>query len=191
MANDRNDSFRLPGPGERIRRLAENPIPTGGLPGPSTPGLSPIAQMAHVSAQGGQSGHGGHAAHGGHDAHAGHGAHGGHAGAHGDHGAGHHDGHHPTATTYVIVGVILTIITAVEVSAFYIPAWEGSAIYVPSMLFLSTVKFVTVVMFYMHLKYDHKLFRALFSGPFVIAFTTLFALMFLFGKLAIRLGILS
>ena len=46
-------------------------------------------------------------------------------------------------------------------------------------------------MFYMHLKYDHKLFRALFTGPFVIAFLTICALMFLFGKLAIRLGILT
>ena len=108
------------------------------------------------------------------------------------HGGGdHHNAHHPTALTYVIVGAILTLITAVEVSAYYIPAWSGSAIYVPSMLLLSAVKFVTVVMFYMHLKYDHKLFRALFTGPFLIAFATLFGLMFLFGKLAIRLGILS
>jgi cytochrome c oxidase subunit 4 len=43
----------------------------------------------------------------------------------------------------------------------------------------------------MHLKYDHRLFRALFTGPFIIAATTLLGLMFLFGKLAIRLGILT
>ena len=101
-----------------------------------------------------------------------------------------HD-HHPGWKTYVVVGIILTIITAVEVSAYYIPAWENSKIYVPSMLIMSAVKFVIVVMFYMHLKYDHRLFRALFTGPFIIAATTLIGLMFLFGKLAIRLGILS
>ena len=117
---------------------------------------------------------------------------GGHGGAHAGNAAhGHADGHHPTAKTYVIVGIILTLITAVEVSAYYIPAWEGSAVYVPSMLLLSAVKFVTVVMFYMHLKYDARLFRFLFTGPFLIAFGTLFALMFVFGKLAIRLGVLS
>ena len=38
-------------------------------------------------------------------------------------------------------------------------------------------------MFYMHLKYDHKLFRALFIGPLIIAVITLIALMFLFGQL--------
>jgi cytochrome c oxidase subunit 4 len=158
MANDPNDSYRLPGPGERIRRLGENPVPTGGVPM-----AFPGQRLAFA---------------GGYDDEV-------------DGGEEHHDGHHPTALTYVIVGAILTLITAVEVSAYYIPAWSGSAIYVPSMLLLSAVKFVTVVMFYMHLKYDHKLFRALFTGPFLIAFATLFGLMFLFGKLAIRLGILS
>ena len=98
---------------------------------------------------------------------------------------------HPTWKTYVIVGAILTAITAIEVAAYYTPAWEQSRIYVPSMLLLSTLKFVIVVMFYMHLKYDHKLFRALFTGPLIIAALTLVALMFLFGQLAIRLGLLT
>jgi cytochrome c oxidase subunit 4 len=46
-------------------------------------------------------------------------------------------------------------------------------------------------MFYMHLKYDHRLFRALFTGPFLVAATTMIGLLFLFGKLAVRLGILQ
>ena len=95
---------------------------------------------------------------------------------------------HPTWSTYWKVAVILTLITAIEVSAFYIPAWEESRVYVPSMLIMSTAKFVIVVMFYMHLKYDHRLFRALFSGPLIIAVVTILALMFLFGQVAIRLG---
>jgi cytochrome c oxidase subunit 4 len=104
-----------------------------------------------------------------------------------------HDEHanHPTAGKYAAIGLILTIITAVEVSAYYYKPWEQSAIYVPSILLLSAVKFVIVVMFYMHLKYDHKLFRALFTGPFLVAGLTLIGLMFLFGKAAIRLGLLT
>ena len=93
---------------------------------------------------------------------------------------------HPTWKTYLIVGFILVVITAVEVAAFYTPAWEQSRIYVPSMLLLSSAKFIIVVMFYMHLKYDHKLFRALFSGPLIIAVLTIVSLLFLFGQLAIR-----
>jgi cytochrome c oxidase subunit 4 len=59
------------------------------------------------------------------------------------------------------------------------------------MLIMSAIKFVVVVMFYMHLKYDHKLFRALFTGPLMIAMITLVGLMFLFSKLSIKLGLLS
>jgi cytochrome c oxidase subunit 4 len=119
----------------------------------------------------------------------------------GDHGHAHegqdghggHDAHagFPTAGKYALIGLILTLITIVEVSAYYYKPWEESAIYVPSILFLSAVKFVIVVMFYMHLKYDHRLFRALFTGPFIVAGLTLIGLMFLFGKLAIRLGLLT
>ena len=47
---------------------------------------------------------------------------------------------------------------------------------------MSAVKFAIVVLFYMHLKYDHKLFKALFTGPLMIAMATLISLMFLFGK---------
>lgn len=106
---------------------------------------------------------------------------------------GHDDAHahHPTAKTYIIVGLFLTVITVVEVAAYYVPAFVKSKAFVPSLLIMSAVKFATVVMFYMHLKYDHKVFRALFTGPFLIAITTIIALMFLFGKLAIRVGVLT
>jgi cytochrome c oxidase subunit 4 len=106
--------------------------------------------------------------------------------------AGHADGHdHPGWSTYWKIALILFVITAVEVSAFYIPAWETSWIYVPSMLFLSTIKFTLVVLYYMHLKYDHRLFRSLFTGPLIVAALTLIGLLFLFSKLSIRLGLLS
>lgn len=104
------------------------------------------------------------------------------------HADAHAQPHHPTWQTYCWVGLLLTIITAVEVSAYYIPAWETSRIYVPSMLILSAIKFAVVVLVYMHLKYDHKIFRALFTGPFVIAIVTIIALLFLFGQLAISVG---
>ena len=97
--------------------------------------------------------------------------------------------HHPGWSTYWKVALFLTIITVVEVWAYYIPALVESAIFVPALLIMSAVKFVTVVAFYMHLKYDHKLFRALFSGPLVIASLTLIGLLFLFSKLSVRLGL--
>jgi cytochrome c oxidase subunit 4 len=53
------------------------------------------------------------------------------------------------------------------------------------------VKFAVVVMYYMHLKYDHKIFRALFTGPLMVAALTLVGLLFLFSKLAIKIGLLA
>lgn len=100
----------------------------------------------------------------------------------------HHEVHaHPTWKTYRWIALILAVITVGEVWAYYLPAFVASRGFVPTLLILSGVKFAIVVMFYMHLKYDHKLFRALFTGPLMIAAITLIALMFLFGHLVIRL----
>ena len=90
---------------------------------------------------------------------------------------------HPGWPTYWKVALILTLITIGEVWMYYIPAVVASRAFVPTLLILSALKFGIVVMFYMHLKYDHKLFRALFTGPLFIAGCTLIALMFLFGHL--------
>ena len=95
---------------------------------------------------------------------------------------------HPNWGTYKWVALILTVITIVEVWVYYIPAFVASRLFVPALLIMSAVKFAIVVLFYMHLKYDHKLFRALFTGPLIIAMTTIVALMFLFAKLVIRTG---
>ena len=107
------------------------------------------------------------------------------------HDAAAHDdahAHHPTAKTYLWTALFLTIVTIIEVSAYYIKPWADSAIFVPSMLILSAVKFGVVCAVYMHLKYDNKLFRHLFVGPLAIAIVTLVGLLFLFGKVAIHLS---
>jgi cytochrome c oxidase subunit IV len=99
---------------------------------------------------------------------------------------GTHAHAHPTWSTYKWVALILVVITVIEVWVYYIPQFVASRLFVPSLLIMSAAKFVIVVMFYMHLKYDHKLFRALFTGPLIIAVLTIISLLFLFGQLAIR-----
>ena len=89
---------------------------------------------------------------------------------------------HPTWKQYRWVALILTVITALEVWAYYVPALVASPFFVPLLLIMSAAKFVIVVMFYMHLKYDHRLFKALFTGPLIIAVSTLIALLFLLAK---------
>src|SRR5438105_6609308 len=90
-----------------------------------------------------------------------------------------HDVHsHPGAGTYVLIGVILTVITAVEVAVFYIPALHAAI--APILLTLSAVKFALVVMFYMHLKFDSRLFSSVFFAPMMLAVLVIVGLILLF-----------
>ena len=104
-------------------------------------------------------------------------------------GTGHDAAHagHPTAKTYIIIGVVLTIITAVEVAIFYIPALAG--VLVPTLLLLSGLKFALVVMFYMHLKFDSKIFSSVFFAPMLLAVSVIIGLIIIFKVLpAMGLG---
>jgi cytochrome c oxidase subunit 4 len=95
---------------------------------------------------------------------------------------------HPGWSIYWKVAVVLTLLTIGEVWVYYIPAFVASRLFLPTLLTMSALKFIIVVMFYMHLRYDHKLFRTLFTGPLIVAAATLMALLFLFGHLKLGLG---
>ncbi len=85
---------------------------------------------------------------------------------------------HATTMTYLVVAAILTVITVVEVGVFYMPAMKP--VLAPVLLVLSSTKFALVVGFYMHLRYDHNLFRAVFALPLLIAAAVIVGLLFLF-----------
>jgi len=91
-----------------------------------------------------------------------------------------HGGGHATVKTYINVAVALAIITAVEVASLYIPGIPH-AILVTTLLAMSALKFFLVVGFFMHLRYDSAIMRALFVGPLLIAICIILALMALFG----------
>lgn len=91
---------------------------------------------------------------------------------------------HTSTATYIRVFGILFVVTVVEVGVFYVPAFK--AILVPLLLSLSALKFALVVMFYMHLKQDSRLFTFIFGGPLLMAAAVMIGLLFLFG--AVTLG---
>ena len=80
-----------------------------------------------------------------------------------------------TKPNYLGVFIALVILTATEVLVTYLPIPR-----LPVLIPLSLTKAVLVVLFYMHLKYDRRLFSALFLiGVFgalsvIIAFNLLF-----------------
>lgn len=86
---------------------------------------------------------------------------------------------HPSNRTYILVAAILGVITAVEVGVFYLEALKP--VLVPILLVLSAAKFTMVVGFFMHLKFDSKLYRALFVGPLVVAMAVMMAMFLLYG----------
>ena len=108
--------------------------------------------------------------------------------SHADHTAMGEQHEHPTWKQYKWVAVILTVITIVEVWVYYIPSFVQSRLFIPALLSMSALKFAIVVAYYMHLKYDHKLFRALFIGPLIIAAATMIVLLLLFGQISVSLG---
>ena len=86
---------------------------------------------------------------------------------------------HPLVRTYLVIAAVLAVITAVEVSVFYLTVLARYL--APILIVLSAAKFLLVVMFFMHLRSDHRAFTGLFVGPLVIAVLITVALMALFG----------
>ena len=75
---------------------------------------------------------------------------------------------------YWIVGAVLAVITAVEVAVTFV---LGGIPLLIVLLILSVVKGAAVVMFFMHLRGDARVFQFLFIAPFLMAVSMLLALM--------------
>ena len=67
---------------------------------------------------------------------------------------------------YVRIAVILAAITALEVATYYV---DFGALFLPSLLIMMAVKFYIVVSFFMHLRYENKLFSWVFYAGLFLA----------------------
>jgi cytochrome c oxidase subunit 4 len=77
--------------------------------------------------------------------------------------ARHHGG---SDALYIQIFFILFALTAAEVSTYF---FDVGASEVPVLITLMVVKFALVVMFFMHLRFDHKLFSWVFVSGLVLA----------------------
>ena len=89
-----------------------------------------------------------------------------------------HEEKHASPQTYVRIAIILAIITVAEVVIYYVPAVRG--VLIPALLVLSTAKFLMVVGFFMHLKFDHRLYRFMFGAGLVLTLAVYLALLAMF-----------
>ena len=81
---------------------------------------------------------------------------------------------HKSTSYYVKVALILAFLTALETSTYWI---DFGPLFMPALLIMMTIKFFMVVLLFMHLKFDNKLFSVMFyAGLFLAVFVYIAAL---------------
>jgi|SRR3954451_9518318 cytochrome c oxidase subunit 4 len=80
-----------------------------------------------------------------------------------------HEHAHPREGEYLLVALFLALVTGAEVVLYYVKI--DFRIYAPLLGVLAMVKFATVAMFFMHLRFDSRIFRWVFVTGIVLAVT--------------------
>lgn len=91
----------------------------------------------------------------------------------------HHDSGADRFNTYVKIAMILAVITGVEILIIFIPIAKWFVI--TTLVVLSLVKFLYVIFYFMHLRWDKVFCTILFFIGLVLAAGTMWALLALFG----------
>ena len=81
--------------------------------------------------------------------------------------------HHPSDAQYWKVGLALALITLLEVGTYFIadPPYdhELAPLLIGSLIFMMVLKFIVIGAYFMHLKFDNRLFRNVFVSGLVLA----------------------
>ena len=80
---------------------------------------------------------------------------------------------------YWLVGLALAIITLLEVWLFAVEGLGGW--YVPILLGLSLLKFIGVVAFFMHLRFDNRMFTYFFASSMIVG-TLIFTILLILAE---------
>jgi cytochrome c oxidase subunit 4 len=103
-----------------------------------------------------------------------------------EHAADEHAEHaHPSDAQYVLIAGILAVITAAEVATYYVDFFKKNFVALLAALIpMMIVKFAMVAAFFMHLRFDNKLFRWVFVTGIVLATTVYMIVLFSFHVFA-------
>lgn len=80
--------------------------------------------------------------------------------------ADHDHADHPSDWLYVQIFIILFVITAAEVATYFVDLGPWL---LPSLMVMMVAKFALVALFFMHLRFDHKLFSWVFVAGLALA----------------------
>ena len=86
---------------------------------------------------------------------------------------------HPNEGVYIRIAIVLAVLTAIEVGLYYTDFGEQLTNGV--LLALAAGKFVLVVGYFMHLKFDSRILRRLFATGFVLAVAVYIAYLMTLG----------
>jgi cytochrome c oxidase subunit 4 len=75
--------------------------------------------------------------------------------------------HYPDEWQYIKVALVLFAITMAEVAIYYVSGAMDAVITL--MVFMMIAKFAIVALYFMHLRFDSKLFRRLFVTGIILA----------------------
>lgn len=96
---------------------------------------------------------------------------------------------HPSPKQYWQIAVLLAALTAVEVGMFYLnQALDLGAINAILLIGLAIMKFVIVVGWYMHLRFEKSTLNRFFTAGFVLAGSLYMVVLSAMGVVAIRGG---
>lgn len=97
-----------------------------------------------------------------------------------------HD-HHPTPAQYWKIAAFLATLTAVEVALFYIDhALELGVFNSLALISLSAIKFMVVVGWFMHVRFEKPIISRFFTAGFVLACSLYLVVLAALGVVAIR-----
>jgi cytochrome c oxidase subunit 4 len=85
-----------------------------------------------------------------------------------------HEHEHPGELTYIKVAAILAAVTVVEVAIYYISDLRD--ILVPALIILSVAKFLAVVSYFMHLKFDDRRLAWTFALAMILTISIVLSL---------------
>ena len=93
--------------------------------------------------------------------------------------AGHHEAEESKFWIYVQIAMLLAVITGVEIIAIGLPF--NKTLLITALVILSAVKFMFVIFYFMHLRWDKAFCTILFFIGLILAGGTMWALLQLFS----------
>jgi cytochrome c oxidase subunit 4 len=82
---------------------------------------------------------------------------------------GHEYAHGPTDRQYVIVAIVLSLLTGIEVFTYFRSVYNFGRTLMPLLILLMGIKFYLIAAYFMHLRYDKAVLRRFFLVGIVLA----------------------